>query len=440
MKIINFVIKKIQNRFDIFELGNSFILWYFLIFAALPVAINIGIPFLFVSHSQDIVAFSSRTFFYLILGLIFFVFGHYFAFPKVSFSDKIFGFFKKEWDYQKSIWVFLAVFAMDFLVKSIRIFGDGYSHIKRSAAFMNSQFYSLIGLLDCLGIIAVIIAFSNYFDFLKKGDNRSRKWMIIAWGLLASEFLFGLFSLSRFEALAPVLAYLIVRHYLFERNYVKTFFIIMALLIIIFPGVSFIRNPGNYYSIDSRNVSIVENKSGNISAIASSAGEFISDSLLKRIGHSAVIVQNLFDKTDKFLYGKCITDIFVSLGPPRFIWKNKPSISSGGNDFGRRIGVLDSKDFTTSVGPTVVGDLYMNFGLSGIVFGMFFVGIIFRFIYELFIVYAKCLPAGIMFYVVAWIQLLRGSEDFIAPVWAGLIKTFVILAIINYFLIKKGKS
>lgn len=426
--------KNLVNKFDIFELGNSFILWYLFIFLILPIGLFLSDLLPLVSYKNDLPHFEAKTFFYLFIGLFSFIIGYYFCFLRLSSKKKFLNFFKKEWDYKRSIYVFIVVFIIDFSVKFIKIVYGGYFHIKRSQAFMTSQFYSLIGLLEWLGPVVLTLAFVNYFNFLKIGNKNYIKWKWIAWSLFIFEFLYGLFSLSRFSALVPVLVYLITRHYLFKRDYIKIFFIIAAFLAVILPLVSFIRNPGNFYSIDR----VAENKDQNVSV--SNIGEFVSDSIAKRVGHPAIIIQNIFIKTNDFLYGKIFKDFFISLGPPRFIWKNKPSISSSGNEFGRKIGVLDSKDFTTSVGPTFVGDWYMNFGLGGIIFGMFFIGIIFRFIYDLFIRYSEHSSSGIMFYVVAWIQLIKGSEDFIAPIWAGLIKLFVILTIMHYFLINRKEA
>lgn len=421
------ILKNIFKNFDVFELGNSFILWYFLLFAILPAAI-------YLSGKEIGFSFSFKTVFYLIAGIVFFVAGHYFSFLKFYQNSKITGFFKKEWNYKKSYYIAAVLFILDLAVKTIRVVYDGYFHIKKSQAFLDSQFYSLVGLLDWIGAIILAIAFINYFRFLKIGDKNYLKWRWIAWGLFIFEFSYGFFSLSRFAAIIPVLVYLIIRHYSFGRNYLQAAIVILAVFILIFPILNFIRIPGVFYATNLLNGA---NQKTDITT--SGITEFASDSLLRRIGYPAVIIHNVFNKTDKFEYGRSFLDIFISLGPPRFIWKDKPIIAGRGNEFGRQVGVLDSKDYTTSVGPGIVGDLYMNFGFIGIIAGMFFFGIIFRFIYDLFIKYSGHSSAGIMFYVIIWIQIIKGVEDWIAPVWAGLVKILVILIIIHYFLTKNKK-
>ncbi|MBI5401667.1 hypothetical protein HZB05_02465 [Candidatus Wolfebacteria bacterium] len=430
------ILKNKAKNFDIFELGNSFFLWYVLIFAILPAVVYLNSSFLFVSYKKSNFFFDFKTIFYLSAGILFFIIGYYFSLLKFHQKNRISDFIKKEWDYKKSYYIVAVLFILNLTVKIIRLVYGGYSHIKRSSVFTSSQFYSLIGLLDWLGAIVLAIAFINYFRFLKIGDKNYLKWRWIAWGLFVFEFFYGFFSLSRLAAITPVVVYLIVRHYLFERNYIRMAAVLFTTFILIFPILGFLRNPGTFYALNILNL---EKNGQKMVIMPSSIGEFTSDSLLRRIGHPSVIIYNIFNKIDKFEYGRSFLNFFISLGPPRFIWKSKPVISGSGNEFGRQIGVLDSKDYTTSIGPSFIGDLYMNFGFTGIIIGMFIIGMLFRFMYDLFIKYSNYSSVGVMFYILAWIQLIKGAEDWIAPVWAGLVKLFVIIIIINYFLINRKK-
>ena len=79
---------------------------------------------------------------------------------------------------------------------------------------------------------------------------------------------------------------------------------------------------------------------------------------------------------------------------------------------------------------------YLNFGVWGIIFGMLFFGTLFRFIFDFFIGKSNFSLSGIVIYSIFWIQIIKGTEDWIAPVWAGLVKLFVILLIIHLFLAK----
>ncbi|MEK7062256.1 MAG: oligosaccharide repeat unit polymerase, partial [Patescibacteria group bacterium] len=105
--------------------------------------------------------------------------------------------------------------------------------------------------------------------------------------------------------------------------------------------------------------------------------------------------------------------------------------------FGHRIGVLADDDRITGVGPTVVGYWLINFGLAGVVFGMFLMGMLFRLIYEYLIKRTKTSLSGVMIYSVLWVQIIKGMEDWVAPVYVGVIRTFVILLAINFLMSTK---
>lgn len=66
---------------------------------------------------------------------------------------------------------------------------------------------------------------------------------------------------------------------------------------------------------------------------------------------------------------------------PRVIWPGKPE-SKIGQEFGHRYALLHYDDLTTSYNLPWLPEFYANFGFIGVVFGMFFVGVIFRFIIQ----------------------------------------------------------
>jgi hypothetical protein len=140
-------------------------------------------------------------------------------------------------------------------------------------------------------------------------------------------------------------------------------------------------------------------------------------------------------------YGSSLREVLLSFSPPRFLWENKPeSANVKSNEFGHKIGILTSDDNVTGIGPTVIGDWYMNFGIIGIIAGMFLTGMIFRAIYNYFIIETGVSSAGILIYSVVWIQLIKGIEDWIAPIYVGLFRLLAILLIIHLFLVKKIKE
>jgi hypothetical protein len=83
-------------------------------------------------------------------------------------------------------------------------------------------------------------------------------------------------------------------------------------------------------------------------------------------------------ETAPFLNGETYSDApwkFV----PRFIYPNKPD-PSWGQFFGHRYGLLDPQDYDTSVNLSLMIEMYINFGIPGLLVGMFLLGQLYRFL------------------------------------------------------------
>ncbi len=67
---------------------------------------------------------------------------------------------------------------------------------------------------------------------------------------------------------------------------------------------------------------------------------------------------------------------------PRFImpWKLTENM---GQEFGHRYGLLDPTDFGTSINLPILDELYINWGLFGIIIGMFIIGFSYRILYRI---------------------------------------------------------
>lgn len=82
---------------------------------------------------------------------------------------------------------------------------------------------------------------------------------------------------------------------------------------------------------------------------------------------------------------------------PRTLWAEKPLVGEFGLWFTRLY--FDIPDSISSNGPTIFGDLFRNFGLVGILIGMFFVGAYLRILYGSLICRGIYSPLAPLFYV-----------------------------------------
>tara|TARA_A100001234_G_scaffold221061_1_gene235675 strand:- start:3513 stop:5069 length:1557 start_codon:yes stop_codon:yes gene_type:complete len=103
--------------------------------------------------------------------------------------------------------------------------------------------------------------------------------------------------------------------------------------------------------------------------------DLLYNSLFKRIFHSGrslLIVTAKTPETVPYFNGESHKLLYVKL-IPRLFWPNKPKDELG-NEFGKRYKVLTEADTGTSWNMPVLNEFYVNYGLKGIIFGMFLLG------------------------------------------------------------------
>jgi hypothetical protein len=103
-----------------------------------------------------------------------------------------------------------------------------------------------------------------------------------------------------------------------------------------------------------------------VSTAASSIGRGLLEYFAVVVSQSGANVEYLYGET--FLRG---FEIVV----PRFLNPDKPDMNIG-NWTAQSFGAIGSLDNITNLSPTFVGEFYMNFGILGVVVGMFLMGIV----------------------------------------------------------------
>lgn len=127
-----------------------------------------------------------------------------------------------------------------------------------------------------------------------------------------------------------------------------------------------------------------------------------------------------------YRYGETLVLAPIAVFIPRFLWPDKPSIAIG-KEFGATFKLVGSMDRETYIAPSFVGELYWNFAVPGVVFGMWLLGMSYRWYYQRYgagdgfdpirkSVYFTLLPSALSF---------EGNLAFLV---AATVKTLVILA------------
>ncbi len=133
-----------------------------------------------------------------------------------------------------------------------------------------------------------------------------------------------------------------------------------------------------------------------------------------------------------YKYGETLVLAPISLFIPRIVWPDKPRIEIG-RDFGERFGLISEFDEGTMIAATVVGELYWNFHVPGVIAGMFLLGAGYRWIYRRYGEGSRGEPVRTAIYI-ALVCVLITIEGNVAVILVSTIKTLMALAVLLWVL------
>lgn len=109
---------------------------------------------------------------------------------------------------------------------------------------------------------------------------------------------------------------------------------------------------------------------------------------------------------------------------PRIIWPEKPTVTQGGW-FAYYVGFAESPEQSTmSLGITATGELYLNFGVIGVLVGMFIIGCLIGKFWHMVGVDPRESPIHMLFYVLIMLSMNNMSEA--VTVIATLVGAFIV--------------
>jgi hypothetical protein len=122
---------------------------------------------------------------------------------------------------------------------------------------------------------------------------------------------------------------------------------------------------------------------------------------------------------------------------PRIIWPDKPNVTRGAW-FTAYLGFAAYEDeATTSTGITATGELYWNFGIAGVVSGMFLLGVLISGLWRM----AGCDPRNKPFHMILFCMIMLNMADMpeAVTVFVSIVVNFLIFQTL-FFLIGKSAS
>lgn len=160
--------------------------------------------------------------------------------------------------------------------------------------------------------------------------------------------------------------------------------------------------------------------------------EFMDESVFAFLNRITIVtsVAAIISDTGRWVdyrYGETLLLAPIGLLIPRFLWPDKPNISIG-REFGATFRFTNAMDRETYIAPSMVGELYWNFALPGVVLGMWLLGVGYRWYYQRYGVgsgfdpirkatYATLLPTALVF------------DGNVAIVIGAFVKTLVIITV-----------
>lgn len=396
-----------------------FLLYFFIFFFSYPFFLK------YIYSTSILNDYSSSTIYLLILIFLLFILS-FLIFKLLNI--KKFNYHFSEWSENKCI---LAVFLIFVLIVSSKFYRLSISHIDCKFNFFFSPH------------ILYFIFTSFIFTCSIQNNFKKQKIFIFLVYLICLIFIFNaLFNTkSRTELLFYFGILFLEIIYNTKKNYLL--FLIPLMVIVIFNVQDRIKSVFPENLIGCNTISTYENFNKDFNKY-----EYNYDILMNRledspknklqnflqpfitrlsshhIFHNTVVHSPDFEgNTLKYVYLNIIPDI---------LYKNE--IEYNGNYLGRKFNLIASDDYETGVGPTFIGELYLNYGIWSLIFTP-----IISFIYYFFSMSTVLTNnRGLFFYIIISFISIYSFEGFIYSYFQKLIISFIFMYFILIFVKKKS--
>jgi hypothetical protein len=251
--------------------------------------------------------------------------------------------------------------------------------------------------------------------------------LLLFLGFVPAACLIGLVTLSN-KSLAMTLAGVPIMALWYGRRRIPWLFMVTLLLVLVFVVFPFYNT---FRYTDARIAQTTR-----LEATADTIGRWNSDHYLQQslgafkerlaLVNSVAIVIRDVGRWVPYAKGETLFYPTVAFFVPRVLWPEKPMLTLG-REFGRTFRVIPEADRKTFIAATVPGELYWNFDLPGIVFGMALWGIAMRALYRRFGQAGLEAPVAQGFHLIVVIEFAHWGGGIASGV-VGLTRTLMLLA------------
>ena len=376
-----------------------------------------------------------------------------------SLSFYLFNFTKStnqiKWKNERVIFIILLLIFTGILVKIYRLVNGSYGTYMYANIDSPIFIYQYLISLNIFFYLALTISFIHYYQLIYYNDEKINLFKIISWAQFVLYLFLTIFTVgSKFYIVFIILIPIISRYYILKDIKKKFIFILLLCTSLLFPVKNIFKDitiASNYL-----NINVIVNTNWNERSILNyffhSTSSIILfkepdvakdnkildlylDATLGRINQLHVLSIVINHTNGNYLKGKTFDVFFTSLGIPTRI-VNFFFDASTDSSFPLKSGL--SNNNLTGIGNTTIGDVYQNFGLIGIIFYSFTLGLILKFFYLKF-----CNPRdsnSFFYYVFLTPIILHSFEQSLASSASYILKITIFIMIINYILNWKKRT
>lgn len=262
-------------------------------------------------------------------------------------------------------------------------------------------------------------------------DNKLSLWQVIFFRIAQ---LFVLTNALVSGSLAPavlLIVYFGVLYWGNKRRIPWHFIVLVALIMLLLNPIKQQFRLQTWYSTQEKPVTVIDK----VGVMGATVGRYYAEkSMFTEIAQDKGLV-NRAANIGLFAYAKFMTPEFIPYWHgdsyrtlwtsfiPRILWPGKPQATIG-QDFGHRYFLLNAHDKGTSINLPWLIEFYINFGILGLIVGMFFVGVFFRILLQKLKVPAE---ARIEYAIAVAITFsLFYAESNFALMVGGMLPTFIV--------------
>lgn len=401
-----------MKNLGFFNFGISFSVYYFLMFLAIPLFTEL-ITILYDEQFKDYMngryfltsqIYTYESFFFAFLGWISFIIA-YLLTPSYKKIPIII--FRSEWSLYKTFFLSAFLFAMGYIVKIPRMFTDSINYEMFSDTLL-TPFWGFCFSPGILHILAILIAILGFYEARQKEYALYKNFKSLLLFMIPIFILSVLLIGGKSKLIALGIFFLIVHSYYFKFRLKKIILILILITIVVF-------------KFDELKRGIV----GDITEEIPFSINF--DPYVERISQIQVFTQIVLSDEEP-LYGYTFNQFFEEFKPQSI----RENIINE-NEFGRKYHIIQNTDYKTGVAMTTIGDLYINFHLTGVLIGLFLLGILYK---RLFTFLQNASMFGKFAIPILWVVIIHGIESSISILLSGIIYTLFSLIIIHLTLIR----